>query len=102
MPKLIHLYIRQVAVGFALSGLFVAALMYFNIANLWHLVSASPAGWIALVMLFLANGVVFAGVQFAITIMRMEERDDDTSGGTPAPVATNIPVPVEATADIRR
>lgn len=99
MPKLIHLYIRNVVFGFGLSALFVFALLYTNVANLWHLVSASEMGWIAVVMLFFFNGAVFAGVQFAMTIMRMEETDDDASGGKRVPVATNIPARVEATAE---
>lgn len=81
MPKLISLYIRNVAFGFVLSGLFVAALMYFNIANLWHLVNSSPMGWVAALMLFIFNGIVFAGVQFAIAIMRIEDDDDDEPKG---------------------
>ncbi len=98
MPKLVRLYIKQVLFGFGLSGLFVFALLYTNVANLWHLISTSDMGWIAVVMLVFFNGVVFAGVQFAITIMRMEE-DDDTTGGKRVPVATNIPARVEATAE---
>lgn len=98
MPKLINLYIRQVLFGFGLSAVFVSALLYTNVGNLWHLVSTSPMGWIAVLMLFLFHGSVFAGVQFAIMIMRMEEKDDDPKGGKRQPVATNIPVRVEAAA----
>ncbi len=98
MPRLVRLYIRQVLVGFALSGLFVAALLYLNVGNLWHLVSTSPMGWIAVLMLFMFHGLVFAGVQFAIVIMRMEERQDGPRGGRRAPVATDIPARVMATA----
>ena len=39
MPKLIKLYITQVAIGFGIAGVFVALLLWFNIANLWYLVS---------------------------------------------------------------
>ena len=97
MPKLVSLYIRNIVFGFALSGLFVSALMYFNIANLWHLVNASSMGWVAALMLFVFNGIVFAGVQFAIAIMRME-KDDTPSGGTAAPMVVDyqpIAIPVE-------
>ncbi len=94
MPKLVSLYIRQVLVGFGLSAVFVTALLYFNIGNLWHLVSTSPMGWVAVGMLFWANGVVFAGVQFAIVVMRMETSEDDPHGGKRVPVATNIPARV--------
>ena len=98
MPKLVSVYIRNVLFGFGLSGLFVFALLYTNVGNLWHLISTSDMGWIALAMLVFFNGVVFAGVQFAMTIMRMEEDDDAPKGGKRVPVATDIPVRVEAVA----
>lgn len=98
MPKLVRLYIKNVIFGFGLSALFVAALLYSNVANLWHLISTSDMGWIAVVMLVFFNGVVFAGVQFAITIMRMEHEDEEPKGGKRVPVATNIPARVEAVA----
>lgn len=101
MPELVRLYIKNVLIGFALSGIFVFALLYTNVANLWHLVSSSDIGWIAVVMLVFFNGVVFAGVQFAITVMRMDE-DDEPKGGKRAPVATNIPARVEAIAKAPR
>ena len=96
MPKLISLYIRQVAIGFALSAVFVGMLMYFNVANLWHLVSSSSEGTIALVVMWVLNGIVFAGVQFGIAIMRL--KDDDQPGGGKRqmlPVMLAEPVPVK-------
>lgn len=101
MPKLVRLYIRQILVGFGLSAVFVSALLYTNVANLWHLVTSSDIGWIAVAMLFMFNGLVFAGVQFAITIMRMEHEDDEPKGGKRVPVATSIPVRVEAAAGVK-
>ena len=97
MPKLVNLYIRNVLFGFVLSGIFVGALMYFNVANLWHLVNSSPMGWVAAVMLFMFNGIVFAGVQFAIAIMRMDE-DDEPKGGKREPLVVDyqpIAIPVD-------
>lgn len=87
MPRLVKLYIRHVLVGFGLSAVFVTALLWLNVANLRHLIFTSDVGWIAAIMLFMFNGVVFAGVQFAITIMRMAE-DDTPKGGTRKPVIT--------------
>lgn len=86
MPRLIRLYIRQCAIGFLLSGIFVGALFAFDVANLWTLVSRSDVGIMAAVMLFIGNGIVFAGVQFGITVMRMGEEDDEPRGGEPEPV----------------
>ena len=102
MPKLVRLYIKNVVMGFGLSAAFVGALLYLNVGNLWHLISTSNVGWIALVMLVFFNGVVFAGVQFAMTIMRMEGQDDEPRGGTRVPVATNIPARVKVAAEAPR
>ena len=100
MPKLVQLYIRQTIIGFVLSGLFVALLFYTNVANLWHLVSGSSVGMIAGFMLFMFNGIVFSGVQFGISIMRMAEDDDDTGGKRqPEPVLSEALVPVRVTED---
>lgn len=102
MPALVRLYIRNVIAGFALSAVFVGALLWLNVANLWHLVSTSPQGWIAVAMLFVFNGIVFAGVQFAIVIMRMEEKDDTGGRGRKVPVATTTPALVHAPAQAPR
>lgn len=81
MPKLIRLYITHVAIGFGIAAAFVAMLLWFNIANLWHLVTHSDQGFLAVLILWVANGIVFAGVQFAIAVMRMKEDDDDGPRG---------------------
>ncbi|SEL11168.1 hypothetical protein SAMN05443999_103333 [Roseovarius azorensis] len=81
MPKLIRLYITQVAIGFGIAGAFVALLLWFDIANLWHLVTHSDKGVLAVVILWIANGIVFAGVQFAIAVMRLKDNDDDEPRG---------------------
>ncbi len=81
MPKLIRMYIINVAIGFGIAAGFVAMLLYFNIGNLWHLVTHSDKGWLAVLVLWLANGIVFAGVQFAIAVMKMKDDDDDGPGG---------------------
>lgn len=80
MPKLVNLYIRQTMIGFALSGVFVALLLYFNVANLWHLVTHVSVGWLGAVLLFMFNGIVFSGVQFGIAVMAMARDEDDHTG----------------------
>ncbi len=81
MPKLIRFYIRNCAIGFAAAGAFVALLLWFNIANLWHLISTSDKGWLALLILWVFNGIVFAGVQFGIAVMGLKDDDDDDGPG---------------------
>lgn len=100
MPALVRLYIRNVAIGFLLSAVFVGALLCFDVAHLWHLISTSPQGWIAALMLFVFNGIVFAGVQFGIAVMRMAEPGGGGGGGTGRRVGSRpVAVPVAARAD---
>ena len=102
MPQLVRLYIRQTVIGFGIAAAFVAMLLYFNVANLWHLVTHAPGGWLAAFLLVMFNGIVFSGVQFGISVMRMAEKDEDGPGGgrfeparSAAPLAVPVPVPDE-------
>jgi hypothetical protein len=93
MPDLIRLYINNVLIGFVISAFVVAGLLWFNIANLGHLVATSDVGLMAALLLWLFNGILFAGVQFAIAVMSMsDDDDDDDDGGHPAWDAVLIPV----------
>jgi hypothetical protein len=98
MPKLVRLYIVHSAIGFAIAAAFVAGLVWLDVAGLRHLVLETPSGWLAGLMLFVANGIVFAGVQFAIAVMRMADPDDGPRGGGRRPVGL---VPVRAPAVAR-
>ncbi|WP_372574900.1 hypothetical protein [Ruegeria jejuensis] len=82
MPKLIRLYITQVLIGFGISGLFVALLLWLNVANLWTLIRGSDVTLLAIAMLWFMNGIVFAGVQFAWAVMNMAEKDEGPKGGS--------------------
>ena len=96
MPDLIKHYIRQSALGFVLAAVFVALLLYFNVANLWHLVTHTDVGVLAVFLLWLFNGIVFAGVQFGISIMSMtydeDDEDDDDHRGM---MIRTVPIPIE-------
>ena len=86
MPHHIRLYIRDCLLGFALGIVFSAALVILNVANLQHLIDNVDGGWLAFFLLCFFHGIVFSGVQFGITVMRMagtEEEDDVT--GPPQP-----------------
>lgn len=80
MPQLIRLYIRQVAIGFALSVGFVAALVGLDVAGIGRLVLNSDMGAVAVTMLIVFNGLVFAGVQFAFAVMRLGDGGQDGGG----------------------
>ncbi|MBW0156659.1 hypothetical protein [Sedimentimonas flavescens] len=106
MPELVRLYIRNVFAGLGLSVAFVGLLLWFNVANLWHLISSSDIGYIAVALLVVFNTVVFSGVQFAICIMRMGHDDGASGGGKrdaiPAVDASAQMVPVRVEAPVQR
>ena len=83
MPKLINLYIRNVIIGFFIAAAFVGMLLWFNVMNLWHLVSTSDIGLLAVIILWFCHGVVFAGVQFAWAVMSLAEKPGNPRRGTP-------------------
>ena len=97
MPKLVKLYIKNVIVGFAIAAGFVALLLWFNVMNLWGLVSHSSDGVLAVFLLWFMNGIVFAGVQFAYVIMSMAGSEGGPRRGTPV-VNQFKPIRVEADA----
>ena len=102
MPKLIKLYILNVMIGFAIAGAFVAMLLWFNVMGLWHLVSTSDSGLLAVFILWFMNGIVFAGVQFGWAVMALAEKDNGPRGGTPlAHEFLAIAVPVDQPRDPR-
>ena len=102
MPKLVRLYIVNCAIGFVIAAAFVAGLIALDVANLRHLVFGSPMGWLAAGMMVMFNGVVFAGVQFAIAIMRMAEPEDGPRGGRKQPIRIDMtPIRVAVTAKRR-
>jgi hypothetical protein len=73
LPKLIRFYIKHVLIGFAIAVAFVAGLLAFDVAGLRHLILNSADGPLALGLLVFSNGIVFAGVQFAIAVMGLAE-----------------------------
>ncbi|CUJ91410.1 hypothetical protein RUE5091_01095 [Ruegeria denitrificans] len=87
MPKLIRLYITQVAWGFVISAMFVGVLLALNVANLRSLITGSDIGVVAILMIWFMNGIVFAGVQFAYAIMSMAEKPKGPRRGTPVAVS---------------
>jgi hypothetical protein len=92
MPKLIRFYILHCLIGFAIAGAFTGAVLWFNVANIGHLVSSSPIGWLAITVFWVLNGLVFAGVQFAVAVMLMADKDEDPPGGTALPVTAPVRV----------
>ncbi|WP_099827624.1 hypothetical protein [Oceaniglobus indicus] len=94
MPPIFRFYIRNCAIGFFWAAIFVALVLWFNVAGLWHLVSGSDIGWLALFLLFFFNGLVFAGAQCGVAVMLMTEPEDKGPRGGHAQAASPSVVPV--------
>ena len=106
MPELVRMYIRHCLIGFAIAAVFVAGLVWLNVANLQHLLFSSPGGLLGLFLLFFFNGLLFASVQFAIAVMNMAETPDQ-GGNAPQrlPMADafgHVPVRIPVTEPRRR
>ena len=97
MPKLIRLYIVNVAIGFALALGFVVALIWLDVAHLRHLILETDSGGLAFGLLVLSHGVVFAGVQFAIAVMGLADDGTGPRGGRPVRRGDLQPIRVEVT-----
>lgn len=89
-PPLIRLYIRSVAIGFGVAAVFVGLLLGLDIGGLRRLILGSDAGLIAVGMLWIFNGIIYAGVQFAWAVMAMAERDDGPPRGRRARLAGRL------------
>lgn len=100
MPKLIRLYIINVAIGFALALAFVSAVVLLDVGGLKHLVMETEMGWLAFIMMVVFNGIVFAGVQFAYAVMALAAPDDGPKGGKKQGVTAQL-APVHAGAKKR-
>lgn len=105
MPKLIALYIRSVAIGFGLSAVFLGLMLWLDVAGLRHLMFGSDMGLVAAAMIFMFQGIIFAGVQFGIAVMMLADPDAPPMGGLrqrlmpdlggQIPGAVRVPVPVK-------
>jgi hypothetical protein len=101
MPELVRLYIRSTVIGFAVSALFTLGLVLLDVAGIGRLILGSDIGWIAAGMMLLFNGIVFAAVQFGISIMAMADTDEGPRGGLGAHEPVLVPVRVQASTKVR-
>ncbi|RVT85205.1 hypothetical protein DXV76_05385 [Rhodobacteraceae bacterium CCMM004] len=65
--------LRNYAIGFGLAAVFTGLLIGFDVGHLRHLVLNVSGGYMALGLLFVFNGLVFAGAQVAAAVLLMTE-----------------------------
>ena len=94
-PDLMRLYLRHCAIGFALSAVFVALILWRDVAGLGSLIAGSDIGFLAVFLLWFFHGTIFGSVQFAIVVMSQadDDDDDDDQRGHMIPVRIAAPAP---------
>lgn len=104
MPDHIKFILRHAFYGFLIACTFTGMVLYFNIANIWHLVTHTTEGPIALAVFVILCTITFGSVQIGMQIMTMGEEDDDADGGKrdDLPVLDDmtalkqVPIPIHA------
>jgi len=98
MPDHIRMILKHGLIGFGISVAFTAMILVFNIGNLWHLVTHTTEGPVAVAMLIIFGTVTFGSAQIGYMIMSMGEDEDDDQGGKrdALPVADPVAIPINA------
>jgi hypothetical protein len=95
MPEHIKFILKHAAYGAVLAAVFVGALLYLNVGNLWHLVTHTSEGPIAVVMLYIFFTITLGSAQIGYKIMTLgEENDDEPHGGKRDAIPSFDPIPV--------
>lgn len=101
MPDHIRMIIKHGVIGFGISVAFTAMILAFNVGNLWHLVTHTAEGPIAVVMLVVFGTITFGSAQIGYKIMSMGEEDDGDKGGKRDALPVGDPVALQVEADSR-
>lgn len=82
---LLRLFAINAAIGFALSGVFVGALLGFNPGGFRDL-ALHQAGGLAAVLLWFFIGLTFSSVHIGVAVMNLTKPKDPPGGGKKARV----------------
>ena len=102
MPDHIRFILRHAAFGFVIALAFVGMLLAFDVAGLWHLVTHTAEGPIALLMLVVFCTITFGSAQIGYKIMTMGDDDDDDQGGKRDVIRSFDAIPIPVRTDDRR
>lgn len=99
MPAHIRFILKHAIVGLGISIAFTAMILYFNVGNLWHLVTHTAEGPIAVLMLVVFGTITFGSAQIGYKIMTMGDEDDTPHGGKRQPVMSVVAIAVPVNND---
>ncbi|SEV98876.1 hypothetical protein SAMN04488515_0536 [Cognatiyoonia koreensis] len=72
-PHLMRIFFVSWGIGFLLSALFLAMLIWFNLMNVGHLILHTEGGYIMALVFWVFTATLFGGVQFSLVIMGYAE-----------------------------
>lgn len=81
MKPVLKVCIINMSIGYVLAGVFLALLLWFNIADLGRLIFAVQNGWVALIPLLIMFGGLFTCLQFVVAEISRTDDDDGPRGG---------------------
>lgn len=100
-PLLRYLAINWIA-GAVASTIVVGGILAFDIVGMRTLLKSVQEPVLPVVLLVFGFLVTLTSVAMATAVMQLGRRDQDPGGRLKAPVATQIPVPIQAGAQARR
>lgn len=77
MPKHIRFLLKHAVFGAFAALCFVSLLLWFNVANLWYLVTHTDAGPLALGIMTVFFVITFGSVQMGLAVMGLADKSDD-------------------------
>lgn len=91
LPRAVRFYLTHIAVGFGLSTLFMAGLLWADPGGVGTLLRRAAGHPWPILLLWFFCGLTMSGVQTAVAALLLAEPprrddDDDQGGGTRAPV----------------
>ncbi|MEL7460067.1 MAG: hypothetical protein AAFX45_11255 [Pseudomonadota bacterium] len=95
MPRLVQLFLVSTGIGYALAGVFLALVIWFDVAHLGHLILNVDGGWFAGGVFVVLTGNVFAAVQVGISVMRGVDAAEPPEGPTGPGMRGHATIPVK-------
>ncbi len=69
--------LRHAMIGFALSALFVGAVLWSNAFGLGHLLLAAAGHPLPLLLLWFFTGLTMGSIQMGVAVMALGDQDED-------------------------
>lgn len=94
LPRLVRFLIHHAAIGFGIAALFVGGLVLADPNGAGTVLLTAAGHWWPVAALWLFTGLTFAAVQMGAATALLCDDGAEPRGGTRAPVASLVPIPL--------